>query len=106
MEGLYYFLMPLLQTFVCILFWFDTIQVLKKQNHGLNFEEKSMMEQSLLLKLSFPGLADNTTSRLRQEYQAYQRLFQAQTGLVQQYLGLQAASLAEAVVQGAAQTHF
>jgi hypothetical protein len=65
-----------------------------------------MIEQSLLLKLSSPNLADNTTSRLRQEYQAYQRLFQAQPGVVQQYLGTQAAALAEAVIQGLTQVHF
>jgi len=65
-----------------------------------------MLEQSLLLKLSSPELADNTTSRLRQEYQAFQYLFQAQPALVQQYLGIQAASLAEAVIQGLNQVHF
>jgi len=65
-----------------------------------------MIEQSLLLKLSTPGLADSTTSRLRQEYQAYQRLFQAQPALVQQYLGTQAASLVEAIIQGLPQFHF
>ncbi len=65
-----------------------------------------MIEQSLLLKLSSPGLADNTTSRLRQEYQANQLLFQAQPALVQQYLGVQAAALADAVIQGLPQAHF
>lgn len=65
-----------------------------------------MLEQSLLLKLTTPELADNTTSRLRQEYQAYQNLFQAQPVLVQQFLGIQAASLAEAVIQGLYQVHF
>ena len=65
-----------------------------------------MIEQSLLLKLSSPGLADNTTSRLRQEYQAYQSLFQAQPVLVQQYLGIQAAALAETIIKGLPQAHF
>jgi len=65
-----------------------------------------MIEQSLLLKLSSLGLADNTTSRLRQEYQAYKSLFQAQPVLVQQYLGIQAAALAEAILQGSPQVHF
>ena len=65
-----------------------------------------MIEQSLILKLSSPGLADDTTSRLRQEYQANQSLFQAQPGLVQQYLGVQAAALADAVIQGLPQAHF
>lgn len=65
-----------------------------------------MIEQSLLLKLSSPGIADNTTSLLRQEYQAYQRLFQAQPVLVQQYLGVQAASLAEAIIKNLSHAHF
>ncbi len=65
-----------------------------------------MLEQSLLLKLSSPGITDNTTSRLRQEYQAYQGLFQIQSSLVQQFLGAQAAALAEAVVQGIPEVHF
>ena len=65
-----------------------------------------MLEQSLLINLSSPGIAETTTSRLRQEYQAYQRLFQAQATLVQQYLGIQATSTAEAVVQGSLKLHF
>lgn len=65
-----------------------------------------MIEQSLLLKQTSPYIADNTSSRLRQEYQAYQRLFQAQTVMVQQYLGIQAAVLAEAVIQGSSKVHF
>ena len=65
-----------------------------------------MIEQSLLLKLSSPGIADNMTSRLRQDYQAYQGLFQAQSIRVQQYLGTQAAAVAEAIVKGLPQVHF
>ena len=65
-----------------------------------------MIEQSLLLRLSSPSLADDTTSRLRQEYQANQMLFQAQPALVQQYLGVQAAALADAVIQALPQAHF
>jgi hypothetical protein len=65
-----------------------------------------MLEQSLLINLSSPGIADSATSRFRQEYQAYQNLFQAQPALVQQYLGIQAASTAEAVVQGSSKIHF
>ena len=49
-----------------------------------------MIEQSLLLKLSSPMSSDHTTSRLRQEYQAYQKLYQAQSSLTQQYLSSQA----------------
>src|SRR4030042_318190 len=65
-----------------------------------------MLEQSLLLKHSSPGITNNTTSRLRQEYQAYQSLFQIQSLLVQQFLGAQAAALAEAIVQGIPEVHF
>jgi hypothetical protein len=65
-----------------------------------------MIEQSLLLKLSAPGLADDTTSRLRQEYQVYQALFQAQSSLGQQYLGSQAASITEAVLRGSPALQF
>ena len=65
-----------------------------------------MLEQTLLLKLSTPGIIDDTTSRLRQEYKAYQTLFQAQPATVQQYLGSQAARLAESVIQGFTQVHF
>jgi hypothetical protein len=65
-----------------------------------------MIEQSLILKRSSPDNAENSTSRLRQEYQAYQRLFQAQTGLVQQYINLQAASVAEALDQRASHASF
>jgi cystathionine beta-lyase family protein involved in aluminum resistance len=45
-----------------------------------------MLEQSVLINLTSPGIAENTTSQLRQEYQAYQNLFQIQPVLVQQYL--------------------
>ena len=65
-----------------------------------------MLEQSLLIKLSSPGIADSATSRFRQEYQAYQALFNAQSPLTQQYLLTQANSLAEAIVHGAPGTHF
>ena len=65
-----------------------------------------MIEQSFLLKLSSTGLTNEKKSRLRQEYQVYQQLFQAQPALVQQYLGAQAASLAESVVQRVTKIHF
>ena len=65
-----------------------------------------MLEQSLLINLTSPGIAENTTSQLREEYQACQNLFQAQPTLVQQYLGAQAASLAEAMLQGLHQVQF
>jgi hypothetical protein len=64
------------------------------------------MEQSLLLNLTSTGLADDTTSRLRQEYQAYQRFFQAQPLLVQQKLQTQAALVVEALIQGTSHLRF
>jgi len=105
-EGLYYFLTPLLQIFVSILFRVDTMIMSQKLVQTPICQEKYMLEQSLLLKLSSPELADNTTSRLRQEYQAYQNLFQAQPMLVQQYFGIQASALAEAIIQGLPRVHF
>jgi hypothetical protein len=57
-----------------------------------------MLEHSLILKLSTTGLAENTTSRLRQEYQAVQRLLQAQPASQKQFLLDQAATLAEAIL--------
>jgi hypothetical protein len=65
-----------------------------------------MLEQSLLINLSSPGIAENTTSQLRREYLAYQNLLQAQPDLVQQFLGVQAASLAEAVMEGVSRVRF
>jgi len=65
-----------------------------------------MLEQTLLLKLSTPGIIGDTTTRLRQEYRAYQSLFQAQPLEVQRDLGTQAARLAEAVVGGITKVHF
>ena len=65
-----------------------------------------MLEQSLLINLTSPGIAENTSSQLRQEYQTCQNHFQAQPTLVQQYLGTQATSLAEAILQGLHQAQF
>jgi len=65
-----------------------------------------MLEQSLLINLSSPGITENTTSQLRREYLAYVNLLQAQPALVQQFLGVQAASLAEAVVGGLSHIRF
>jgi hypothetical protein len=59
-----------------------------------------MIEQSLLLKLSSPMSSDHTTSRLRQEYQAYQKLYEIQSSLTQQYLISQAVLAAKAIVDG------
>jgi hypothetical protein len=65
-----------------------------------------MLEQSLLINLSSPGIAEHTTSQLRREYLANQNLLQAQPDLVQQFLGVQAASLAEAVMEGLSRVRF
>ncbi|HSB65158.1 MAG TPA: hypothetical protein VLD65_01190 [Anaerolineales bacterium] len=65
-----------------------------------------MLEQAILLKLATQNLSESTTSHLRQEYQAYQRLFQAQPMMEQQYLNSQAAALAGAIVTGTSPLHF
>jgi hypothetical protein len=66
----------------------------------------TMTEQSILLTISFPGVTDNTLSQLRREYQAYQSLFQAQPSSAQNYLETQAASLVEALLNGASRVRF
>jgi len=68
-------------------------------------QEKEMIEQSVLLKLSSPSFAESTISQLRQEYQAYQRLFQAQSAIGQQYLSDQAASVTDAILHGLTRAH-
>ena len=67
-----------------------------------------MADKSRSTKLSdpYPGLADSAVSQLRQEYQGYQELLQVQPPLVQRFLETQAASLAEAVIQGLSQVRF
>jgi hypothetical protein len=65
-----------------------------------------MIEHSLLLKLTSPGLIDGTTSQLRQEYLAYQKLFQTQPDVVQKYLNTQAGMIADALMKGLPQIHF
>jgi len=65
-----------------------------------------MIEQSLLINLSTPGITENTTSQLRREYLAYVNLLHAQPALVQQFLGVQATSLAEAIVEGLSHVRF
>jgi hypothetical protein len=65
-----------------------------------------MEEQTLIttqITLSIPGGA---VSQFRQEYLRYQDLLQLQPPLVQRYLEMNAASLAEAVVQGLMQVRF
>jgi hypothetical protein len=69
-------------------------------------QELKMIGQSILLKLSSSDLDESKTSRLRQEYQAYLQLFQAQPATVQQFLTHQAEALAEAVLQDARRASF
>jgi hypothetical protein len=54
----------------------------------------------------YPGLEDSAVSQLRQEYDGFQELLQAQPPLVQRFLETQAASVAEAVIQGLPQVRF
>ncbi len=65
-----------------------------------------MIEQSILLKLSPPGLAESTTSQLRQEYQGYQILFRLQPADIQQHLESQATQLTNALVNRAVSVHY
>ncbi len=65
-----------------------------------------MIEQSLLMKLALPGTVDPFTSRLRQECEAYQHLFELQPFDAQQYLLAQAASMADMLQQGSAHIQF
>ncbi len=58
------------------------------------------------LSYSYPGLENSAVSQLRQEYLSYQDLLQAQPPLVQRFLETQAASIADAIVQGLPQVRF
>ncbi len=62
--------------------------------------------QSKDLSPSSTGLENGAVSQLRQEYITYQELLQAQPPLVQRFLETQAASLAEAIIQGLPQVRF
>jgi hypothetical protein len=55
---------------------------------------------------SSSGLVDGTVSQLRQEYQTYQELMQAQPPLVQRFLETQAVAVADAIIQGLPQVRF
>jgi hypothetical protein len=54
----------------------------------------------------YPGLDESAVSQLRNEYMGYQELFLLQPPLVQRFLETQAASVAEAIVQGLPQVRF
>jgi len=62
--------------------------------------------RSTNLSKTYPGLGDSAIGQIRQEYNGYQDLLQMQPPLVQRYLETQAASLAEAIVQGLPQIRF
>jgi hypothetical protein len=66
-----------------------------------------MADKSRPKSLSGPtGLANGAVSQLRQEYQTYQELMQAQPPLVQRFLETQAVALADAIMQGLPQVRF
>jgi hypothetical protein len=65
-----------------------------------------MIEPSILVKQLTSEQSDVTTSRLRQEYRLYQKMFQSQPAEVQQHLKIQAASLATALIENYATAHF
>jgi len=67
-----------------------------------------MADKTRSKKLSdpYPGLEASAVSQLRQEFLGYQELLQVQPPLVQRFFETQAASVAEAVVQGLPQVRF
>jgi len=65
-----------------------------------------MEEQTLITTHITMSIPDGAVSQFRQEYLSYQDLLQMQVPLVQRYLETNAASLAEAVVQGLMQVRF
>jgi hypothetical protein len=65
-----------------------------------------MIEPSILAKQISSEQSDAATSRLRQEYRLYQKMFQSQPAEVQQHLKAQAASLAEAIIEKRAHVKF
>jgi hypothetical protein len=92
--------------FVCILFLNPTMCMSNKKSLSLHFQELKMIEQALLLKLSAQNLSESNASQLRQEYLAYQRLFNAQSSSEQQYLNAQAVALSDAIIKGKSPMHF
>jgi hypothetical protein len=62
--------------------------------------------QGNILSNPYQGMANTAVSQLRQEYQEYQELLQAQPPLVQRFLEMQASSMAEAVIQNLPQLRF
>jgi len=65
-----------------------------------------MEEQTLITTHVTLGIPGSAVSQFRQEYLSHQELLQVQPPLVQRYLETNAASLAEAVVQGLMQVRF
>ncbi len=65
-----------------------------------------MEEQTLTTTHITLNIPSSAVSQFRQEYLCYQELLQVQPPLVQRYLETNAASLAEAVVQGLVQVRF
>ncbi len=65
-----------------------------------------MIEQSILLKMTTPGLAGAATSQLRQEYLACQDLFDQQPASIQQDLVAQAAQMTKGLFSKTGQIQY
>lgn len=65
-----------------------------------------MVDHTLVTTHISLSIADGTVSQFRQEYLNHQELLRSQPPLVQRYLETNAASLAEAIVQGLLQVRF
>jgi hypothetical protein len=65
-----------------------------------------MTEQTLLTTATYPAISTDTVSQFRQDYLDYQFLFRKQPALVQRFLEVQAATMAEAIVEGLQQVRF
>ena len=65
-----------------------------------------MNDQALLINVVDVEPVSIGSGMLRQEYQTYQNLFQAQPPVVKQYLNAQASALAEAIIKGSHQAQF
>ncbi len=64
-----------------------------------------MAEQTLLTTATFPKMTTDI-SQYRKDYLEYQLMFRKQASLVQRFLEVQAASMAEVIVQGLKQVRF
>jgi hypothetical protein len=65
-----------------------------------------MAEQTLLTTATYPEISTDRVSQFRQDYLDYQFLYRKQPSVVQRFLEVQAAAMAEAIVQGLQQVRF